>query len=159
MAIDRRAGGLTVLRICLGVFFLFEGIGKVRWFANPALLTNQLNAFVGAVPPASWSARYLAAIAVPYANDFARLVPLGELASGLAMILGVWTPLFAFIAFFMALNFEFASGVLFTYAWLTNPYGLPVLGGTLALALGGTRLPWSMRGGAPARVAKAPRSS
>jgi len=158
MAIDRRAGGLTVLRICLGIFFLFEGLAKVRWLGNPAMLTNQLNGWVSSVPSGSWSARYLATIAVPYANYFARLVPLGELACGLAMILGAWTPFFAFVAFFMALNFEFASGVLFKYAWLTNPYGPPVLGGTLALTLGGARLPWSMRGGTSARVAKAPRS-
>jgi uncharacterized membrane protein YphA (DoxX/SURF4 family) len=159
MATDRRATGLTVLRICIGIFFLFEGLGKLRWFTNSSLLTNQLNGWVGAVSPNSWSARYLSAIAVPYAHYFARLVPLGELASGLALILGIWTPFFAFVAFFMALNFEFASGVLFKYAWLTNPYGLPVLGGTLALALGGTRLPWSMSGGASPRVAKAVRSS
>jgi len=159
MAMDRRAGGLTVLRICIGLFFFFEGIGKLRWFIDTSLLTTQLNAWVGAVPPTSWSARYLAAIAVPYANYFARLVPLGELASGGALVIGIWTPLFAFVAFFMALNFEFASGVLFKYAWLTNPYGLPVLGATLALALGGTRLPWSMRGGTSPRAAKTVRSS
>jgi uncharacterized membrane protein YphA (DoxX/SURF4 family) len=156
---DRRAAGLTVLRICIGIFFLFEGIGKIRWFANTALLSNQLNEWVSAVPSNSWSARYLARIAVPYASYFARLVPLGELTSGAALILGFWTPVFAFIAFFMALNFELASGVLFKYAWLTNPYGLPVLGATLALAIGGIRLPWSMRGGAPVRAAKATRSS
>jgi uncharacterized membrane protein YphA (DoxX/SURF4 family) len=159
MAIDRRGAGLTVLRICIGVFFLFEGLGKIRWFANPAVLANQLNDWLSAVPGGSWNARYLTKVALPYSSYFARLVPLGELASGTAMILGIWTPLFAFIAFVMALNFEFASGVLLKYAWLTNPYGLPVLGATLALAIGGTRLPWSLRGGSPARAAKAARSS
>ncbi|HZP48455.1 MAG TPA: DoxX family protein [Vicinamibacterales bacterium] len=159
MAVDRRAAGLTVLRICIGLFFLFEGLGKIRWFANPAILGNQLNGWAASVPEHSWSARYLSAIALPYVGYFARLVPLGELASGVALILGVWTPLFAFVAFFMALNFEFASGVLFKSAWLTNPYGLPVLGATLALALGGTRLPWSLRRAGSARATKAARSS
>jgi uncharacterized membrane protein YphA (DoxX/SURF4 family) len=159
MAMDRRAAGLTVLRICIGLFFLFEGLGKVHWFANPSILANQLTAWANAAPSSSLSARYLAAIALPHARSFARLVPLGELASGVALILGIWTPIFAFIAFFMALNFEFASGTLFKYAWLTNPYGLPVLGGTLALVLGGTRLPLSMRGGGTARASKAVRSS
>ena len=159
MAIDRRGAGLTVLRISLGLFFLFEGLGKVRWLGNASLLTGQLNQWASAAPSGSWSARYLAIVALPYAKYWARLVPLGEMISGVAMVLGVWTPLFAFVAFLMALNFELAGSVLFKYAWLTNPYGLPVLGGTLALALGGTRLPWSMRGGAPARAAKAARSS
>ena len=76
---------------------------------------------------------------------FARLVPLGELSCGFALILGIWTPLFAFIAFLMALNFQFASGALFRLGFLTSGYGLPVLGATLALALGGVRLPWSIR--------------
>jgi hypothetical protein len=38
-----------------------------------------------------------------------------------------------------------ASGVIFRYSYLTNGYGLPVLGGTLALAIGGIRLRWSVR--------------
>jgi hypothetical protein len=62
-----------------------------------------------------------------------------------ALILGIWTPVFAFIAFFMALNFQLASGALFKYSFLSSGYGLPVLGGTLALTLGGVRLPWSLR--------------
>jgi uncharacterized membrane protein YphA (DoxX/SURF4 family) len=68
---------------------------------------------------------------------FARLVPLGEIVSGVALVAGFWTPLFAFVAFFMALNFQFASGALFKYSFLTSGYGLPVLGSTLALALTG----------------------
>jgi hypothetical protein len=43
----------------------------------------------------------------------------------------------------MVLNFHIASDVIFQYSYLTNAYGLPVLGGLLALALGGTRLPLS----------------
>ena len=50
-----------------------------------------------------------------------------------------------FIAFFMVLNFAVASGIIFAYAYLTNGYGLPVLGSTLGLAIGGARLPWSVR--------------
>jgi hypothetical protein len=64
---------------------------------------------------------------------------------GLALVFGVWTRVFAFVAFFMALNFHFASGALFSYSFLTNGYGLPVLGSTLGLAVGGIRLPWSLR--------------
>ena len=70
-------------------------------------------------------------------------------------MVGFWTPIFAFVAFFMALNFQFASGALFQYSFLTNRYGLPVLGATLALAIGGVRLPWSIRGAKPPRARKA----
>jgi uncharacterized membrane protein YphA (DoxX/SURF4 family) len=84
----------------------------------------------------------------PWSAILARLVPLGEITSGVALIAGVWTPLFAFIAFFMALNFQIASGAVFKYSFLTSGYGLPVLGTTLGLAIGGVGLRWSLAGGA-----------
>ena len=136
MAIDRHATGLAIIRICIGVFLIFEGIGKVRWFANPSLLTTQLAAWAQAVPGGSWSHAYLERVALPYASIFARLVPLGELISGAALVVGIWTPLFAFIAFFMALNFQIASGAVAKLSFFTSGYGLPVLGSTLALAVG-----------------------
>jgi uncharacterized membrane protein YphA (DoxX/SURF4 family) len=137
MAVDRSRAGLIVLRIALGVFFLFEGIGKIRWFTDPSILASQLNGWAQSVPPGSLSGRYLSTIALPWAGYLARLVPLGELSCGTALIIGFWTPLFAFIAFCMALNFQYASAALFKYSFLTSGYGLPVLGGTLALALSG----------------------
>jgi uncharacterized membrane protein YphA (DoxX/SURF4 family) len=158
MAIDRQGTGLAILRVAIGVFFLFEGIGKIRWLTDPSILAGQLDGWLSAVPAASWSHTYLQRVAIPYVTIFARLVPLGELSTGLALIAGFWTSLFAFIGFFMALNFQFASGVLFKYSILTSGYGLPVLGSTLALAIGGVRLPWSMSRAKPARAAKAPRS-
>jgi uncharacterized membrane protein YphA (DoxX/SURF4 family) len=139
MAIDRQGTGLAVLRICLGIFFLFEGIGKIRWFTNTSLLAGQLSGWLQDVPPASFSHQYLERVAIPGVAIFARLVPLGEIASGIALVTGFWTPLFAFVAFLMALNFQFASGALFKYSFLTSGYGLPVLGSTLALTVAGGR--------------------
>ncbi|MGH9140568.1 MAG: DoxX family membrane protein, partial [Vicinamibacterales bacterium] len=135
MAIDRQGSGLAILRIGLGIFFLFEGLGKVRWFTTPSLLAAQLAGWAQAVPAASWSHVYLDRMAMPYVLVLARLVPLGELTCGVAMIVGLWTPLVAFVAFFMALNFQFASGALFKYSVLTSGYALPVLGSTLALTV------------------------
>ena len=155
MAIDRQGSGLTILRICIGTFFIFEGIGKVRWFTDPSVLAAQLSGWAQSVPAGSWSHLYLERVAMPYSSTFARLVPLGEITSGVAMVAGFWTPVFAFVAFLMALNFQFASGALFKYSILTSGYGLPVLGSTLALALGGVRLPWSIRSAKPARAIKA----
>jgi hypothetical protein len=45
----------------------------------------------------------------------------------------------------MVMNFHLASGALFTYAFLTDGYGLPVVGSLIALVLSGKRLPWSLR--------------
>src|SRR4051794_27081005 len=145
MAIDRQGTGLAVLRICLGVFFLFEGIGKLRWFADPSILADQLTGWANSAAAGSASAWYLHRVALPGVAVFARLVPLGEICSGAARVLGLWAPLFAFVAFVMAFNFQFASGAMVRYSFLTSGYGLPVLGSTLALALGGSRLPWSVR--------------
>jgi uncharacterized membrane protein YphA (DoxX/SURF4 family) len=145
MAIDRQGTGLTVLRILLGVFFLFQGVSHVRWLLDPSPLSQQLATWEHSARAGSISAQYLQRVAMPFAGVLARLVPLGQIGAGLAMIAGFWTTLFAFIAFVMVVNFHIASGAIFTYGYLMNPYGLPVLGGTLALTIGGVRLPWSIR--------------
>jgi uncharacterized membrane protein YphA (DoxX/SURF4 family) len=146
MAIDRQGTGLTLLRIFIGVFFIFEGLGKIRWFVDTSQLAGMFSSWSQTAAPGSVSHWYLERIALPGLSVFARLVPLGEITSGLALVLGFWTPFFAFVAFFMALNFQIASGAVFKYSFLTSGYGLPVLGATLALAIGGVRLPWSIRG-------------
>ncbi|HKB12086.1 MAG TPA: DoxX family protein [Vicinamibacterales bacterium] len=149
MSIDRQTAGITILRIFIGVFFVFEGLGKIRWFSDPSLLAGQLHEWLGSVPPSSLSHAYLEKFAIPGVRVFARLVPLGELLSGAALVFGVWPRLFALIAFVMALNFHVASGALFKYSFLTNGYGLPVLGSTLAVVFA------AAANRAPKRVAKA----
>lgn len=142
---NKQGWGLAVLRIFLGVFFVFEGLGKVAWLADSGILVGRLAGWMGdagAVPATRW---YLSHVAMPGAAVFARLVPVGELAAGIALIAGAWTRVAAALAFLMVLNFHVASGALFHMAFLTNGYGLPVLGATLALAVGGLRLPLSLR--------------
>ena len=128
---DRRA--LAILRISIGVFFFFEGLGKASWFGDPSILRGQLAGWLASAPAGSLSHAYLERFAIPGVAAFARLVPLGEMASGIAIALGIWPRAFALVAFLMALNFHVASGALFKYSFLTNGYGLPVLGSTLAL--------------------------
>ena len=131
---DRRA--LTILRIAIGAFFFFEGLSKFGWFGDPSILRGQLAGWLASAPPSSVSHAYLERFAMPGVAVFARLVPLGEMASGAAIALGVWPRAFALVAFLMALNFHIASGALFKYSFLTSGYGLPVLGSSLALAVG-----------------------
>lgn len=139
----RPGWGLTALRLCLGVFFLFEAIGKLGWFASSAVLRSRFAEWVESVPPLSRA--YLQTVAIPGVEVFARLVPLGEFAVAVAFLLGGYTRVAAVMALLMVLNFHFASGILFTYGYLTNGYGLPILGGLLALALGGAALPLSVK--------------
>lgn len=145
MAFDRHGTGLTLLRILLGVFFLFQGLDNFHWLLDPSPLSQQLAAWQHSAGAGSFRDLYLQRVAIPFAAVLARVIPLAEIGSGLAMILGFWTAFSAFIALLMVVNVHIASGAIFTYGFLRNPYGLPVLGGTLALLMGGVRLPWSIR--------------
>ena len=136
------ARGLRGLAMFLGVFLIFEGVGKLSWFTDSGQLQAALQGWLKDAPPTTrW---YLETFAIPGVPMFARLVPLGELAAGAALVVGFWTRLAAGAAFLMVLNFHVASGAIFQYRFLTNGFGLPVLGGLLALAIGGARLPWSV---------------
>lgn len=143
MAANTPARGLTALRLFLGVFFLFEGLGKIGWLMDPSPLTAQLTGYLQAAN--QWNRAYLETVCIPGAPIFARLVLFGELATGVSLILGAYARYAAIAAFLMVLNIHFASGALFKYQFLTNGYGLPVLGGLLALAIGAVSLPLSLR--------------
>lgn len=135
--------GLRALALFLGVFFIFQALGKLGWFTDSAPLGAALQGWLKDAPPITrW---YLETFAIPGVPMFARLVPLGELLGGAALVSGFWTRLAASAAFLMVLNFHVASGAIFQYRFLTNGFGLPVLGGLLALAIGASRLPWSVR--------------
>jgi len=135
--------GLALLRILMGVFFLFDGIGKLAWLTAPGLLTARLTGY--SQTATAFNQWYLD-LAMPWAVVLARVVTVGELAAGLALLTGMATRTAAALALVGVLNMHVASGALFHYAFLTNSYGPPVVGALAALALSGKRLPWSMRG-------------
>ncbi len=136
--------GLRGLSVLLGVFLILMGWGKTAWFSDEGILLAQLDGWLGSAPALSrW---YLETVAIPGASLFAYLVPLGELAAGAAFILGHRVQLAATLALLMIINFHFAMGIIFTFGYLTNGYGLPVLGGLFALAVGGAGLPFSVPG-------------
>ena len=136
------AGALRILSVMMGVFLICMGLTKIDWLMDGGILTQMLQEWRGTARPlARW---YLDTIAIPGAPVFARVVLLAELAAGAALVLGVRVRLTAALALLMVLNFHVASDVIFHYSYLTNGYGLPVLSGLLALALAGTRLPFSV---------------
>lgn len=133
---------LRVLSIALGVFLLFMGLDKIDWFLDSGFLERRLQEWRGtARPMARW---YLDMVAIPGAPIFARVVPLAELAAGSALILGFWVRWAAALVMLMVVNIHFAADIMFRYAYLINGYGLPILGGLAALALGGKKLPMSL---------------
>jgi uncharacterized membrane protein YphA (DoxX/SURF4 family) len=140
--VKAQAAGLMLIRITAGVYLFFMGVDKVRWLLDSTPLADQLsNWSAQATPLSHW---YLERI-LPGTPVFARLVPLGEIAGGLALVAGFWTRLVAGAMFLMILNFQVAAGAMFSYTYLTDAKGLPLLGALLGLALGGGRLPLSIR--------------
>lgn len=134
---------LRVLAMMLGVFFLGMGLNKIEWLTNTDLLAER---FVRWLPNASQYARwYLESVAIPGAPVFARLVPLAELATAAALILGVQIRVAAPLALAMVLNFHLATSALFSWEFLRDGTGPPVLGALLALAIAGWRLPFCLK--------------
>ena len=143
MVTNSQGRGLALLRIFLGVFFLFEAIGKAGWLLDSTPLVKQLTGWLeGAGPYNRW---YLETVCLPGAAVFARVVLFGEASTAVALILGAYTRVAAVLALLMVLNFHVASGAIFTMSFLSSGYGLPVVGGLLALAIGASALPWSLK--------------
>jgi uncharacterized membrane protein YphA (DoxX/SURF4 family) len=137
-------GGLRALSLIMGMFLVLMGTGKLAWFADSGYLTYQLEEWLS-FEPVGISRWYLEWVAMPGAPLFARLVVLGELATGVALLAGFRVRLTGAVALAMVVNFQFASGIMFTSGYLTNGYGPPVIGGLAALAIGGgRRLPYSI---------------
>jgi uncharacterized membrane protein YphA (DoxX/SURF4 family) len=135
---------LRLLALLLGAFFVSRGVDKLAWFLDSSILSERLQGSMRNAPAPSvhW---YIETIAMPGVPLFARLVPLAELATGVALILGFWPRLVAALALAIVANVHFALGSYFSREFLIDGTGLPVMGALLALAVGGARLPWSVR--------------
>lgn len=73
------ATGLRVLAIFLGVFLIFEGLGKLAWLGNSGLLGEQLQGWLKSATPGN---RWYLEILMPGIPLFARLVVFGEARGG-----------------------------------------------------------------------------
>jgi uncharacterized membrane protein YphA (DoxX/SURF4 family) len=134
--------GLRILGVMLGVFFVAMSVTKIAWLTDGRILRDQFQQWLpNAAPAARW---YLETVCIPGAPLFARLVPLGEFSAGIALIVGFWTRMSAIAACLMVLSFHFAASDFWSPNFLKDGYGLPVLGGLLAIAISGSRLPFSV---------------
>jgi uncharacterized membrane protein YphA (DoxX/SURF4 family) len=140
------AFGLRLLAVMLGIFFIGMSSSKIAWLTDSGILLNKFQMiFLPKAPPiVRW---YLETVCIPGTPLFARLVPLGEMATGLALILGFWTRMAAIVALLMVLNFHFATSAFWSIDFLRDGTGLPVLGGLLAVAINGSRLPFTVSSG------------
>ena len=115
---------LAVLRIAAGVSLFTSGLQKLSWFAQPPL--QQKFAEWSTHPANDAVAKYLAFVS-QYPAVFSRVVVVGELGLGALLILGLLTPLAALLAFVMVLNFQFASGQIFSLNYVRGQSGLAYL--------------------------------
>jgi len=133
---------LRLLAFMLGLFLVFNALDKAAWLADSGILVERLREWFEDAPPSTrW---YIETVAMPGVPLFARLVPVAELAAGTALVLGFWTRLAATVALLMVANVHFARGFIFDPEFLIDGTGFPVLGGLLALAIGGSQLPFSV---------------
>ncbi|MBI3050751.1 MAG: DoxX family protein [Acidobacteria bacterium] len=140
--VDGYTIGLRLLACLLGLFFVFNGLDKAAWLTDSGILAARLAGWLENAPPSTrW---YIETVAMPGVPLFARLVPLAEFAAGAALVLGFWTRLAASVAFLLMANFHVARGFIYDPEFLIDGTGFPVLGGLLALAIGGSRLPLSV---------------
>ncbi len=136
------AVGVRALSMFIGLFLIMQSGQKVGWLLDSGALMSELEYWRGLTSGSSlW---YLEAVCIPYAPLFARIVPLAEFAAGAALMVGFNVRLTAGLALLMVLNFHFASGIMFTWGYLWNGFGPPVLGSLLALTIGGRVLPFSL---------------
>jgi uncharacterized membrane protein YphA (DoxX/SURF4 family) len=115
---------LAFLRIAAGLSLLLSGLTKLGWFANPPL-TDTFAAW-SQHPANALVAKYLAFV-TQHPSLLARLVVAGELGLGALLVVGLLTPLAALLAFFMVLNFQFASSSMFSLDYLRGQSGLVYL--------------------------------
>src|SRR6476646_1456356 len=135
--------GLRLLAVLISIYFIGMSTTKIAWLTDSSILMQKFQMiFLPKAPPiVRW---YLETICIPGTPLFARLVPLGEITTGLALILGFWTRMAAVVALLMVLNFHFATSAFWSVDFLRDGTGFPVLGGLLAVAINGSRLPFTV---------------
>src|SRR5439155_1733811 len=116
---------LALLRIAAGLSLLTSGLQKLAWFGSTTSLDQKLADW--AQHPANGMVAKYVAFATAHHGLFARLVVLGELSLGALLILGFLTPLAALLAFAMVLQFQLASGQIFSMGYLRGQSGLAYL--------------------------------
>ncbi len=102
---------IAILRVYAGVFFVNGGITKL----GPDSFAEGMSRFLGGNLDSSFAfyRPFVESIVLPNKEVFAVLVSWGELAVGIALVLGLATRYAAFAGVFLVANFWFAKGADF----------------------------------------------
>jgi uncharacterized membrane protein YphA (DoxX/SURF4 family) len=140
---------MLLLRVALGLFWVDHTIDKM---SNGWMTENKLKARLvkTSVTATGMQKAYLKHFAVPASGVLRYFVIFGELAVGLAFLVGFWMKPAAWGAIFMVLNFKFADGRLISWGSFGDPSLFPLLLTTYLLAYIGLDKRWTVKRFIPA---------
>lgn len=100
---------IAVLRVYTGLFFAWNGLGKLRRDDFADGMEGFLNAQLG--NSFDFYRSFIEIVVLPNKWFFATMVSWAELAVGMAMLMGLATRYAAAVGAFLVLNFWFAKGL------------------------------------------------
>ncbi len=123
---DRIIAIVIIARILLGLFWLDHGLGKLEsgWLTENKLSIRLTG---NSLKAPSYVKPYIKHVLQPAAPVIQRLVLFGEIAVGLAFVVGFWTKPATWGAIFMVFNFKFVDGRLLSWAAFGDGTLFPLL--------------------------------
>jgi uncharacterized membrane protein YphA (DoxX/SURF4 family) len=101
---------LSVLRIYVGYYLLFQGIRKFqRDFPKGDWIARQIGDLT-TLDLYPWYKNFLQSYVVPHSELFGYLVMVGEIAVGACLLLGLLTRVSALVGLFMLINYYLGPG-------------------------------------------------
>ncbi len=105
----RENQALAFLRICTGLFFLYQGLQKLKGGGHFTQALPGILHHWAATNPLPWYKSFLLQVVIPHTPLFAQLVTFGEIAIGVSFLLGFMIRFSGPCAVFMNLNYLLAS--------------------------------------------------
>jgi len=126
---------IFLIRLAIGALFLHLGMEKYHegWLWNSQPLADSLQRYLEHA--GGLELKYLTTVAIPFAGLWAKLITVGELATGVSFLLGLLTRTSAGVALLMILNFHAANGLLFSWEFFGSPYAAFLTAGLVACFL------------------------
>ena len=126
---------ILLLRLALGGIFLSGGLEKLQegWLQSSEPLKKSFEHFhQNASGP---QLTYLTSVADPYAELWSKLVPIGETAVGVSLLLGLLARFSSVVGLFMVLNFHAAVGNLFSLKFFGTAWAALIIVSFLIMIL------------------------
>jgi thiosulfate dehydrogenase [quinone] large subunit len=101
---------LALLRIYVGYYFFFQGIGKFQQHFAKGDWAGRTIGDIGTLDIYPWYKSFLQSYVLPHSELFGYLVTAGEIGVGAGLLLGLLTRVNSFIGLFMVANYYLAIG-------------------------------------------------